>query len=99
MEGELNLRQIEDSLNKLNRGELVALNRAIVKRIKIIDETRRLMANAAFDPGDRVSWNDMEGTYHEGHVIRINKKTISVEADDDPEGIWRIPASLLKKLD
>ncbi len=62
----MNFRQIEESLNKMNRDELITLNRAIVKRIRIIDETRRMMADAAFDPGDRVSWKDMDGNYHEG---------------------------------
>jgi hypothetical protein len=99
MDKSQNLRQIVASLNKLNLDELIALNRAVVKRIRIIDDARNLIANASFDIGDHVSWNDMEGNYHEGHVIRVNKKTISVEEENDDAGIWRIPAYLLQKLD
>lgn len=93
-----NFRQIEKSLDKLTKEELITLNRAIVKRIRMINDAQRLMANAAFDRGDKVSWNDMEGNEHTGYVIRVNKKTISVQEPDAPEFIWRIPAVLLRKL-
>ena len=92
------LQQAESILDKLNKEELIVLNRAIVKRIKIMNDLQRLRANAAFNRGNRVSWHDHEGIYRTGHVLRINTKTISVEEEGDPEGIWRIPASLLHKL-
>jgi len=92
------IQQIEKNLDKLTKKELITLNRAIVKRIRMIDDAQRLMANAAFDRGDKVSWKDMEGNEHKGYVIRVNKKTISVQEADDPELVWRIPAVLLRKL-
>jgi hypothetical protein len=85
-------------LNKLTRAELVALNRAIVRRIKVMDDFERFKANAAFYPGDRVSWKDKHGILHRGWVTRVNTKTISVQAEDDPEGSWRVSATLLTKL-
>ena len=45
--------QSEEMLNKLTRAELVALNRAIVRRIKVMDDFERFKANAAFYTG---SW-------------------------------------------
>ncbi len=94
----IDLHQLEEVLNKLSRDELVTINRAVVKRIRILDDARRLVANAAFNPGDHVSWKDMDGEEHTGFVARVNKKTISVQEVDDPDSIWRIPASFLKKL-
>jgi hypothetical protein len=47
-----------------------------------MDDLKRFKANAAFFPGDKVTWYDKEG------ALRW-----------DPEGIWRIGATLLKKLE
>lgn len=67
------IRQIEKSLNNLTREELITLNRAIVKRIRWIDDAQRLMANVAFERGDKVSWKDMEGIERKGYVIRVKR--------------------------
>ena len=91
------IEEIEDLLNKLTREELVMVNRAVLKRVKLMDDLERIKSNAAFFPGDRVSWSDKQGYLHTGRVIRINTKTISIEEDDNPEGIWRVSANLLKK--
>ncbi|MEN8230898.1 MAG: hypothetical protein ABFS38_22270 [Bacteroidota bacterium] len=98
MEQENLAMRIEEMLNKMTREELVHLNREIIRRVKIMDDLNRLKANSAFYPGDKVSWQDKEGYVLVGRVLRVNTKTISVEEDGDPEGIWRIPATLLKKL-
>lgn len=84
-------------LNKLTRKELVMVNRAVLKRVKLMDDLERIKSNAAFFPGDRVSWSDKQGYLHTGRVIRINTKSISIEEDGDPEGIWRVSAKLLTK--
>lgn len=89
------IHQVESILDKLTKEELIILNRAIIKRIKIMNDLNRLRANAAFNPGDRVSWHDNHGNYRTGQVLRINTKTISVEEEGDHEGTWRIPASRL----
>jgi hypothetical protein len=91
--------EFEDKLNRMTREELIALNRAIVKRIKMIDEFNRLRASADLYPGDRVSWKDKYGYPHTGRILRINSKTISVEEDNEPELIWRITATALQKID
>ncbi len=82
--------QIEELLNKLTREELIEVNRAVLRRFK---------ANAAFFPGDKVTWHDREGALRMGRVIRVNSKSISVEENGDPDGIWRIGATLLKKIE
>ncbi len=90
--------RIEAMLNKMTREELVQLNREILRRVKIMDDLNRIKANAAFFPGDTVSWNDKEGFIRVGRVIRINSKTISVQEDGNTDGTWRVPAHLLKNL-
>lgn len=45
-----------------------------------------------------MSWSDKQGYLHTGRVIRINTKTISIEEDSNPEGIWRVSANLLTKI-
>ena len=97
MEHHHQIEEIEDLLNKLTREELVMVNRAVLKRVKLMDDLVRIKSNAAFFPGDRVSWSDKQGHLHTGRVIRINTKTISIEEDGNPEGIWRVSAKLLKK--
>jgi hypothetical protein len=92
------LQQVENVLDKLTKDELILLNRAVVRRIRIMNDLQRLKEHAAFTPGDRVSWNDGRGNIRSGYVLRVNTKTISVEEEGDPEGIWRIPASMLQKL-
>ena len=91
------VQQLENLLDKLSKDELILLNKAVIKRIRIMNDLQRLKANAAFSPGDKVTWHDDQGDYRSGHVLRINTKTISVEEEGDPEGIWRIPASRLYK--
>ena len=98
MEKEDFLVQVQNLLNKLTRQELVMLNREILKRVRALDDFNRIRTNAAFNPGDRVSWHDKQGNYREGYVIRINNKTITVKQPGDTVGNWRISASLLHKI-
>ena len=59
MEHHHTVKEIEELLNKLTRKELVMVNRAVLKRVKLMDDLERLKSNAAFFPGDRVSWSDV----------------------------------------
>jgi hypothetical protein len=89
------LRKLELQLNSLNRSELLAVNKMIVHRIRIMDDLKRLAQNAMFMPGQKVSWKDHAEMTRYGVIIRINKKTITVEEDGDLEGTWKVSASLL----
>jgi len=92
------LSQIEAILNALPREELIRINKMIVQRIRTLDNFNTLAANAQFMPGDRVEWRDNYGQALQGFVIRVNAKTISCVADNDPRGHWKVSASLLRKL-
>jgi len=88
----------ENALNKLTRDELLQLNKAIVKRIRFMDNLRQMEVHLGFEAGQRVEWSDKRGVRRTGRVLRVNTKTISVEEDGDPEGIWRISTVALKRL-
>jgi len=92
------LSQIEALLNALPREELIRINKIIVQRIRTLDNFRAMAANAQYMPGDRVEWRDNFGQPLQGFVIRVNAKTISVVADNDPRGHWKVSASLLTKI-
>lgn len=92
------LKKIEQILNSLDRSELIAVNKMIIHRIKIMDDLYRLAQNSQFQPGQKVSWRDYGGIVRQGRIIKINRKTISVMEDHDQEGIWKVSASLLTRI-
>ena len=44
---------------------------------------------------DRVEFNTRDGEVKQGFVVRLNKKSIGVRADDGQD--WKISPSLLRK--
>ncbi|HRY33842.1 MAG TPA: hypothetical protein P5531_12820 [Bacteroidales bacterium] len=92
------LGEIAQILNKMNRQELLSVNKMLIQRIRILDEIRLLSEKAGFQVGCRVSWTDGEGMLRRGTVARINQKTISVIEDGITDGRWKISASLLTRL-
>ncbi len=77
-------------IEKLSLEELFDLNRRVIRRIEYL----RSLHLYRFEVGDRVSFQNAGQTV-EGAVIRINRKTISV---DTPGVSWRLPPHLLTKL-
>ncbi|MEA3307582.1 MAG: hypothetical protein U9Q34_07335 [Elusimicrobiota bacterium] len=77
-------------IERLSLEQLFDLNRRIIRRIEYL----RSLNLYRFKVGDRVSFQDAERVV-EGLVVRINRKTISV---DTPGASWRLPPSLLTKL-
>ncbi len=77
-------------IEKLSLEQLLDLNKRIIRRIEYL----RSINLYHFKVGDRVSFKDA-GCAVEGIVIRINRKTISV---DTPDACWRLPPNLLTKL-
>jgi len=82
-------------INKLSKGELLELNRRIIQRIKYLlgRETREL--SKKFIVGDVVEFCNRENVVR-GIVIRINRKTLSVQTK---EGRWNVPPQFLRKVE
>ena len=89
------LKDIEQILNSLNRSELIAVNKMIINRIKIMDDLQRLAQISRFYPGQKVSWKGYDGVIRFGRILRINRKTVSIHEENDEGGIWKVSSSLL----
>lgn len=50
----------------------------------------------AFLPGDKVSFDDRDGTSLTGTVVRVNQKTVTVLVD---RVRWKVAGTLLRKVD
>jgi len=85
---------MEFNIDKLNRAELLELNRRIIERLKYLSKKETLEYSKKFSVGDVVEF-DNEGTVIHGTVIRINRKTLSVKTR---EGQWKIPPQFLRKV-
>jgi hypothetical protein len=80
-------------IDKLNRAELLELNRRIIERLKYLSKKEAVEYSRKFSVGDVVEFNN-EGTIIHGTVIRINRKTLSIKTR---EGQWNVPPQFLRK--
>jgi len=85
---------MEFDVDKLNREELLELNRRIIERLKYLSTREALEYSKKFNVGDEVEFKN-KGTVIRGTVTRINRKTLSVQTR---EGQWNIPPQFLKKV-
>lgn len=83
-----------EAIKRLNEKDLYFLNRLIVERLKLIEQARATDLMVSFTKGDRVSFRTKGGRMLEGIVLRLNKKTISVSANDGHQ--WNIDPGFLR---
>jgi hypothetical protein len=67
---------------------------AYVEQARLTPETEK---RAQFKIGDRVSFTDRDFRLLVGTVVRVNTKSISVDADNVP-GHWRVSPALLTHI-
>lgn len=90
------LRQdIKSFINLLDLDELVRLNNYIIKRIKLISDTKAMEKVQDFDLLDKVYFYENKENKISGTVIKLNKKTVTIRTDSGME--WRVSPHLLKK--
>lgn len=82
-------------IDLMDLDELVSLNEYIVKRIRLISDTKTMKKVQGFDLLEEVFFIDDSGNRIDGRVIRLNKKTITVKADNGLE--WRVSPEFLKR--
>jgi hypothetical protein len=75
--------------------ELIRLHEYIVKRIRLISDTKTMKKVQGFDLLERVYFTDDRGNRIDGRIIRLNKKTITVKAENGME--WRVSPEFLKR--
>jgi len=85
-----------ETISKLELDDLRFLNKLIVDRIKLLVNCRQNIELSKFYPGCRVKFTSSAGELKTGRVIRVNKKTVSVEADGEA-GYWKVSPQLLLK--
>ena len=82
-----------EAIRRLGEEDLRYLNRLIVERLKLISQARSTVLLSQFTVGDRVSFCTAPGVMKTGVILRLNKKTASVQTDDGQR--WNVHPGLL----
>ncbi len=88
------LEQVDNILNKLSENQLIALNKKIIERIRILHKARQLCSMSKFHAGDVVYFMN-NGRKMSGVIIRLNQRTVTVVVEGGAQ--WNISPSLLGK--
>ena len=83
-------------IDHLSREELVALNRRIVERVKMLDTLATHQTMMQFHPGARVTFASTSGERLVGTLMKFNQKTVTVITDDGER--WNISPQLLSPI-
>ena len=84
-------------LDGMTEEELIALNREIVERLRMIHQLRTQVAMVEFRIGERVVFETDDGRTIKGTVVRWNKKSVSIDADCGHR--WRVGPNYLRRLE
>lgn len=87
------LQAIQSLLDDCSPADLSLINAYIVEHAKAQQARSRAELMARFKPGDRVLFEDKEGTPVRALVIKTNKQTVSLRGDDDKK--WNVSPELL----
>ncbi|MFO7898308.1 MAG: hypothetical protein R6V58_04520 [Planctomycetota bacterium] len=85
---------VAEAILAMGEDDLRYLNRLIVERLKLIAQARSTVLMAQFSTGDCVTFRSPNGEQKHGVVLRLNKKTVSVQTDDGHR--WRIAPGFLE---
>ncbi len=83
-------------ITKLSEGELLALNRQIVDRLRLLQQMRTHERMLAFRVGDRVSFEPEGREVLFGLLLRYNKKTVTVLTEGGEQ--WKVSPGLLRRV-
>jgi hypothetical protein len=83
------------ALRHMGEEDLLFLNRMVVERLKLLEQARSTVQLARFAEGDRVQFTTQHGAVKHGRVVRLNKKTVNLLADDGQH--WKVSPDLLRK--
>ena len=83
------------NIDNLTEDELLALNRRVIARLKLIQQHNTLNSMVKFEAGQRVSF-DPDGRMRTGILIKFNPKTVVVMTDEGQR--WTVSPQLLRHL-
>jgi hypothetical protein len=84
-------------IRQLGHDDLLFLNRLIVERLKLLSQAHSTTLLARFGVGDRVSFQSPSGDRKTGQVVRLNKKSASIQTDDGQQ--WKVHPGFLTHAD
>ena len=83
-------------IDRFSEAELIDLNRRIVERLRFLEQARAHATMLRFSIGDRVCFDaDDRGTVS-GIIIRYNRKSVSILADDGRR--WNVGPRFLRHI-
>jgi hypothetical protein len=83
------------NIDNLTEEELLALNRRVVARLKLLEQHHTLNSMVKFEVGQRVSF-DPDGRMRTGVLVKFNPKTVVVMTDDGQR--WKVSPQFLRQL-
>lgn len=83
-------------ITQLDEADLLELNRRIVARLKSLQEAREYHQMLNFSIGDRVRFHPPGHEPKSGLVIKCNRKTVTVIADDHSQ--WNVAPVFLSRV-
>lgn len=83
-----------EAIKRLGEDDLLFLNQLIIERLKLISQAKSTSLMAAFNIGDQVSFRASDGQEIKGVVLRLNKKTVSIDTGDGHR--WNVAPGLLR---
>jgi hypothetical protein len=84
-----------DALRHMGEEDLRFLNRMVVERLNLLEQAKSTVKLAQFAEGDRVHFTTREGVVKHGLILKLNKKTASLRADDGQ--MWKVSPEFLRK--
>lgn len=83
-------------IDKLTESELVDLNHRVVERLRFLNQMRAHLEMLEFKIGDRVAFQSARTQTVQGTLVRYNKKTVTIIADDGRR--WSVSPGLLRNV-
>lgn len=81
-------------IDLMNMAELAELQDRIHDRMKLLIDMRAHQSMMAHNLGDKVCFDAGERGYQVGTLIKFNRKTVNVVAEDGRQ--WRIPPHIMR---
>lgn len=86
---------VKSFINLMDLDELIKLNKYVVKRIRLISDTKVMEKVQDFELLENVYFFDEGGNRVDGTIIRLNKKTVTIKTESGME--WRVSPNFLKR--
>ncbi len=84
-------------IDRLSETELIDLNHRIVQRLRMLEQLRAHGVMLKFSIGDRVMFTPQGRPTVFGILVKYNRKTVTVVADDGQQ--WNVAPALLSHSD